>query len=99
MALFGNSEKKQEKQEARDQQIMEKYGLQNIRDPKTAESLRFIGRELMGNGFLETGALLSLKAKSEDLVQMSCQRAIVDQNFILIRQMDELIGLLKNGQN
>ena len=89
MALFGgNKETKEEKQARKVQELLEKYGLQDLSDPRDLESVKNISLSLAGNGLLELGTTFS--AKSEDLVKMSYLSALVEQNWIIIRQLDRL---------
>lgn len=89
MALFGgNKETKEEKQARKAQELLEKYGLQDLSDPRDLESVKSISLSLAGNPFLELGTAFS--AKSEDLVKMSYLSALVEQNWIVIRQLDRL---------
>lgn len=89
MAIFGgNKETKEEKQARKAQELLEKYGLQELSDPRDLESVKSISLSLAGNGLLELGT--SLSAKSEDLVKMSNLSALVEQNWIIIRQLDRL---------
>lgn len=89
MALFGgNKETKEEKQARKAQELLEKYGLQDLSDQRDLESVKNISLSLAGNGLLELGT--SFSAKSEDLVKMSYLSALVEQNWIIIRQLDRL---------
>ena len=88
MALFGGKETKEEKQARKAQELLEKYGLQELSDPRDLESVKNISLTLVGNPFLELGT--SLSAKSEDLVKMNYLSAITEQNWIIIRQLDRL---------
>lgn len=103
MALFGNQEKRAAKEQAKldkqmekDYKILAKYGIESLNNHKDAESAKRISTELAGSGLMEVGMKLT---KPEAAVPISLQRAIMEQNFIIIRQLDELITLLKNGQD
>ena len=89
MALFGgnnNEDKKAQKAQA----LMAKYGLEDLSDPRDLEAVKSITLELAGTKLMETGTLLS--GSSEDVVKMALLRAITEQNWIIIRQLDKLIN-------
>lgn len=87
MALF-NKESKEDKQAQKMQALMEKYGLENISDPLTAEALRKITWTMAGSSLVSFGTALT--GKAEDMAKIDCLRAIIEQNFIIIRQLDKL---------
>ena len=87
MALFGAKETKEDKVARKTQAMMEKYGLEYL-DPKDLESVRNIGYALMGNGLIELGTALS--GSGVDVAKMSYLRALIEQNWIIIRQLDRL---------
>lgn len=89
MALFGG-ESKEEKQAKKAEALLEKYGLQNLSDPQDLASVKKITNELAGSGFSEAGMKLSMGTKTEDLLKVSYLGAIVEQNWIIIRQLDKL---------
>lgn len=90
MGLFGNNE---EKKEQKAQALLAKYGLQEISNQKDLESLRKISCDLMGNQLIELGATLT--GKPEDGAKLSYLHAIMQQNFIMIRQLDRIAKLLE----
>ena len=101
MGLFGNEEKKMAKEQAKadkqaqkEYELLARYGLEGLSNPKDIASVRKIANEMMGTGLMDAGMKLSL-AKPEFQLPVSLQRTIVEQNFIMIRQLDELITLLK----
>jgi len=87
MALFGAKETKEDKAARKTQAMLEKYGLEYL-DPKDLESVRNIGYALMGNGLIELGT--SLSGSGVDVAKMSYLRALIEQNWIIIRQLDRL---------
>ena len=102
MALFGNEEKKQAKEQAKlDAQaakelaLLQKYGVDNLKNPEDIASVRKIAQEMAGSGMMEAGVKLSNLTKPEVHLPISYQRTLIEQNFILIRQLDELLTLLK----
>ena len=89
MALFSTPEQKVEKQLQKEQAMMAKYGLDDLTDPKDIDSVRKIVSELSGTGF--TGGFFS-NEKDAIKDQTYFMRAIVEQNFIMIRQLERLIN-------
>ena len=87
MALFGG-ESKEEKQERKVQAILDKYGLQELSDPRDVESVKTIAAELAGNNLIEVGTILS--GSAQDVAKMSYLHAIVEQNWMIIRLLDKL---------
>ena len=89
--MFGNKETKEEKLARKQQEMLDKYGLSELTNPDDIESVKKIVNELAGTGAMEVG--LALGAGSErDIAknQMYYLRAIVEQNFIMIRQLDRI---------
>ena len=87
MALFGAKETKEDKVARKTQAMMEKYGLEYL-DAKDLESVRNIGYALMGNNMIELGTALS--GSGTDVAKMSYLRALIEQNWIIIRQLDRI---------
>lgn len=87
MALFNNANK-EDRKAAKTEALLEKYGLQELSDPRDAESVRAIASSLLGNKLIELGTALS--GGSEDAAKLSYLSAIVEQNWIIIRQLDKL---------
>ena len=88
MALFGEKESKEEKKARKIQETLEKYGLQDLSDPRDIESVKNIASDLMGNKLIELGTALS--GSGEDSAKLSYLSAIVEQNWIIIRLLDKL---------
>lgn len=74
--------------------LLEKYGLTNLTNKEDLDSVRKIAQELTGSGLMETGMKLSM-AKPAELLPITLQRAIMEQNFIMIRQLDRIAKLLE----
>ena len=91
MALFSKEPK--ETPEEKERKLLEKYGVANLNDPEDVESMKIIARELSGSVFMEAGLKLSM-AKAEATLPITYQRAIMEQNFIIIRQLDRITKLL-----
>ena len=91
--------KKQAEQEAKDKAAMEKFGVDfdsytsdDIKE-KNVASLKEIASSLAGSKMYSFGSLLSGNSNETFALEMS--RAQVEQNFILMRQNEEIIRLLK----
>lgn len=89
MGLFGNSEDKEAKKEAKLDAMMAKYGLENL-SPEYRSKVKDINLELIGTGLMETGMKLSMNAKVEDQLQVQYLRTIMEQNWMIIRLLDEI---------
>lgn len=95
MALFGgNKETKEEKTARKQQEMLDKYRLGDISDPDDIQSVQKIVMELTGTGILEFGATLAPNVNTNSQIQTYYQRAILEQNFIIIRQLDRISKLL-----
>ena len=99
MALFGKKKKKQAKEQAKldaqyekERKILQKFGVENLQNPQDIASVRKIANELTGSGIMEAGLKLT---KPEAAIPIALQRSIVEQNFIIIRQLDELLTLMR----
>ncbi len=98
MGLFNGGETKEEKQARKQQEMLAKYGLQNLTDPTDISSVKKIVEELVGTGMMEFGIKLG-GGSEKDIAQTQLyyQRAILEQNFIMIRQLDKIASLLKDN--
>ena len=81
MGLFDSAEDKAAK-------ALAKHHLEEI-STKYAQAVQEINNELIGTGAMEMGAKLSF-AKGEELLKISYLRALVEQNWIIIRMLDDL---------
>lgn len=91
MALFKSNEQKEAEKQQKVEEMMKKYGLEDLSDPRDIESVRKIVSDLAGSGLSQLGALLTgddVKVNVRILVQY--QQAILEQNFMLIRLLDRL---------
>lgn len=95
MGLFKSEEEKQQKKEEKLQAMLKKYYLEDL-DSKYLKSVRDIHSELVGMGLLEFGFTLSPDEKSAAKLQVHFLNTIVQQNWILIRELDELNKKLDN---
>lgn len=89
MGLFGNNEDKEAKKEAKLDAMMAKYGLENL-SPEYRSKVKDINLELIGTGLMETGMKFSMNAKVEDQLQVQYLRTIMEQNWMIIRLLDEI---------
>ena len=91
MGMFGNSE---DKKVAKVEALLSRYGLQELNDDRDYESVQNIATNLMGNKLIEIGS--ALQGNGADAAKMSYLNAIVDQNFIIIRQLDRIARKLED---
>lgn len=88
MALFGEKETKEEKQLRKEQELLAKYGLENL-NAKDLESVKKIVNDLSGLGLMKAGIALSF-GNSAEQCKIGYLSAIVEQNWIMIRQLDRI---------
>jgi hypothetical protein len=88
--MFGNN---QEKQEQKTLALMQRYGLEGLSDPRDAQAVRNIASNLAGNKLIEVGVLF--QGNGIDSAKMSYLNAIMEQNFIMIRQLDRIAKSLE----
>ena len=93
MALFGGKETKEEKAARKAQALMDKYGLSEL-DPQDVASVRTIADSLMGNSLIELGS--AMQGNGIDSAKLSYLRALVEQNWIIIRQLDRISKKLES---
>lgn len=94
MALFKSAEEKEALAKQKEYEMMQQYGLQSLTDPDDITSVRKIIQELSGTGMMELGVLLGANEKYALKAQMLYQRALIEQNFIIIRQLDRIASKL-----
>ena len=101
MAIFGGESKEekrqrkeaevQAKQEEQDMKVLSKYGLQDLSDPRDIESIRTIINELRGTGLMRASDAFGAMSEKDMLrVQMAYQKAIMEQNFVIIRLLNKI---------
>lgn len=88
MSLFGKRETKEDKQQKKLDQFMERYQLEDL-DEKDLMVLQRIANDLVGNNLLKTGMALSF-AKAEEQAKVTYLSALVEQNWMVIRQLSRL---------
>jgi len=93
MALFGSEDKQEKKRLKEEQQVadlLNKYGLSNLKDPEDIQSVRKIVSELAGTGLMEFSLMLGGNEKEYLKLVAQYNRALLEQNFIIIRQLDKI---------
>jgi len=94
MALFGEKKSKDEKEQDKLEQFMEKYQLEDI-DEKDMVVLRRIANDLIGNSLMKTGMALSM-AKAEEQLKVTYLSTLVEQNWLIIRSLSRLNKNIEN---
>ena len=92
MALFNSKENKDDKKQQEINKFMEKYQLEEI-DDKDLVIIKKIATDLIGNNLLKAGMALSF-AKAEEQAKVSYLSALVNQNWIMIRQLSNISNKL-----
>lgn len=88
--MFGN---KDAKREQKTREILERYGLQGLSDPKDQQAVYNLAYEMSGSALESVG--LFLQGNSVDSSKLYAMRALMEQNFIIIRQLDRITKLLE----
>lgn len=88
MGLFGEKKTKEEKQRNKVQKVLEKYQLDEIND-KDLQVIKRIMVDLAGNNFFKAGMALSF-SKPENQAKVTYLSALVEQNWMIIRQLGRL---------
>lgn len=91
-----SSESKDNKQARKETELLKKYGLTDM-DEKDIESVKKIVSDLVGNGLFKAGMALSF-AKAEEQAKVTYLSALVEQNWIIIRQLDRISKSLRSDQ-
>lgn len=97
MALFEGKEAKEEKQDKKARAIMAKYGLQNL--PREYQSMVMeINTSLLGTTLMDAGASLTIGGlKAGEKITAGYLSALVKQNWIIIRQLDDIAAMLEKS--
>lgn len=88
MNPFGKKKSKEEKEQEKLQQFMERYQLEDL-DEKDLVVLQRIAGDLAGNQFFKAGMALSF-AKAEEQAKVTYLSALTEQNWMIIRQLSRL---------
>jgi len=94
MGIFGNKETKEEKQERERQHLMEKLGMTEL-DDKDMDTVRQIMIDLAGTGGL-LGQVTAITFSAADMQKVNAAWAQVRQNWIIIRQLNQLNQNIEN---
>ena len=89
MGLFKSQEQKQAEREEKLNNIMAKYELNDLED-KYKNAVSNINSELAGTGMMELGNMLSFDEKTAARLNTYYMNALIQQNWIIIRQLDEI---------
>ena len=90
MGLFGGNK---EPKKSKAQIYLEERGVTNLSEESFVQVEKVIN-DLSGNGLIKTGMALSF-AKAEEQAKVSYLSALVEQNWILISQNQQIIDELK----
>lgn len=85
MALFEN---KEEKKQREIEKFMKRYQLEDVSE-KDLVIIKRIAEDLAGNNLFKAGMALSF-AKGEEQAKVGYLSAIVEQNWMIIRKLDEI---------
>ena len=88
MGLFNSKENKEEKKQQEIEKFMERYQLDEISNQDLV-IIKKIATDLMGNNLLKAGMALSF-AKVEEQAKVTYLSALVEQNWIMIRQLSNI---------
>ena len=69
---------------------MVKLGLTDLQDSQDVISVRKIMSDLAGTGIMESGYSVAMTTGGAEKMQTYYQRAMLEQNWIIIRQLDRL---------
>lgn len=94
MGFFKSAEEKQAEREEKLNQIMAKYELNELED-KYKNAVSSINLELSGTGAMELGNMLSFDEKTAARLNNYYMNALIQQNWIIIRQLDDINKKLK----
>ncbi|MCD0124162.1 hypothetical protein HK187_06835, partial [Streptococcus agalactiae] len=97
-AIFGGEKlSREEKQKQKIQKYLSQRGIDNLNEKSNVQVRRVIN-DLAGNGFFKAGMALSF-AKAEEQAKVTYLSALVEQNWILISQNQEILDELKKINN
>ncbi|WP_132995836.1 hypothetical protein [Sporanaerobacter acetigenes] len=80
--------KKEDEQKERMDNVLEQYGLTELSE-EDLEAVQRIMADLTGKNLMKAGMALSF-AKTEEQAKVGYLSALVEQNWIIIRQLDRL---------
>lgn len=97
MGMFGSNESKEEKASKKVQSFLDKKGLGEL-SPGSYKQVENIMQDLVGNGLFKAGMALSF-AKAEEQAKVTYLSSLVEQNWILIKQQDDILKEMKKLNN
>ena len=89
MGLFKSKEEKQQILEEKTKKVLEKCELTDLSN-KYINAVKNINSELAGSGLSEFGNLLAPDQNTSLRIQTQLLNAIVQQNWIIIRQLNDI---------
>ncbi len=93
MGLFGGNKEEKAPKETKAEKFLRKRGLEGL-ETDVSTQINAIATDLTGNGMGKTGIALSF-AKMEEQMKVTYLSALVEQNWILIKQNDEILKELR----
>ncbi|WP_407310920.1 hypothetical protein [Desulfosporosinus sp. SB140] len=87
MALFKSKDEKENEKLEKLNEKMAKYGLENL-SLEDKEKVKLILMGLMGTGLMDFG--IALSGKSEDIAKLNYLGALVEQNWIIIKLLNDI---------
>lgn len=87
---------KQRKQAEKEQALLDRYGVSGLKNQEDIESVKRIASSMAGDGFFDLGSALGGANEKDYLRRLyDLNKVLMEQNFILIRQLDEISSKLK----
>lgn len=83
--MFGN---KEDKKAMKEQELLEMFGLENLSDPVDAAAVKRVANNMLANNFQLVGS--AMRGKTEEVAMISLLQSLIEQNWIIIRQLDKL---------
>ena len=77
------------------QKALVKYGLEDLSDVRDREAVQQIAQNLLGTGLIGMTMSMGIGARTSDRLQVYYQRAIMEQNWIIIRELDRIAKALE----
>ena len=89
--MFGKKETKEEKQLRKEQELLAKYRLDDLTDPKDIQSVKQIVSNVAGLDLMQLGIAFGGGTERDILkTQLLLQKAIFEQNMLIIRLLDRI---------
>ena len=97
MGLFSSPKEKEAKRQEKLEKALQKYHMEQLNDPDDMQSVRNMTLEMLGYGFYEVGELFGNDSSTFKKTAQT-NKVIMEQNFIIIRQLDRIAKLLEAGK-